>query len=76
MTPMTQENIDIQARKLSSEVFLRFLDRGERSRKMETGFYTEFRCASHEHSGLLWGAIFEKKYLKSRNPYFLKISMS
>ena len=24
------------------------------------GFYTEFRCASHEHSGLAWGAIFEK----------------
>ena len=24
------------------------------------GFYSEFRCASHEHSGLLWGAIFEK----------------
>ena len=24
------------------------------------GFYTEFRCASHEHSGLAWGAIFRK----------------
>ena len=24
------------------------------------GFYTEFRCASREHSGLAWGAIFEK----------------
>ena len=24
------------------------------------GFYSEFRCASHEHSGLLWGAMFEK----------------
>ena len=24
------------------------------------GFYTEFRCASREHSGLPWGAIFEK----------------
>ena len=24
------------------------------------GFYTEFRCASHEHSGLPWGAIFGK----------------
>ena len=23
-------------------------------------FYTEFRCASHEHSGLPWGAIFDK----------------
>ena len=23
-------------------------------------FYTEFRCASHEHSGLPWGAIFGK----------------
>ena len=22
------------------------------------GFYTEFRCASREHSGLTWGAIF------------------
>ena len=42
MTPMTQENIDIQARKLYSEVFLRFLGRGERSRKMETGvLYTQ-----------------------------------
>ena len=24
------------------------------------GFCTEFRCASHEHSGLAWEAIFEK----------------
>ena len=24
------------------------------------GFYSEFRCASHEHSGLAWVAIFEK----------------
>ena len=24
------------------------------------GFFTEFRCASHEHSGLPWGAIFGK----------------
>ena len=24
------------------------------------GFCTEFRCASREHSGLAWGAIFEK----------------
>ena len=24
------------------------------------GFYAEFRCASREHSGLAWGAIFEK----------------
>ena len=24
------------------------------------GFYSEFRCASREHSGLPWGAIFEK----------------
>ena len=60
MTPMTEENIDIQARKLYSEVFLRFLGRGERSRKWRPGFYTEFRCASHEHSGLPWGAIFGK----------------
>ena len=35
MTPMTQEQIDIQAKKLYSEVFLRFRGRGERSRKME-----------------------------------------
>ena len=26
------------------------------------GFYTEFRCASREHSGLAWGAIFEKMF--------------
>ena len=37
------------------------------------GFYSEFCCASHEHSGLLWVAI--KNIVKSRNPYFLKISM-
>ena len=24
------------------------------------GFYLDFRCASHEHSGLPWGAIFGK----------------
>ena len=24
------------------------------------GFYTEFRCASREHSEMLWGAIFGK----------------
>ncbi len=28
--------------------------------KWRPGFYTEFRCASREHSGLPWGAIFEK----------------
>ena len=26
------------------------------------GFYTEFRCASREHSGLAWGAIFQKMF--------------
>ena len=29
---------------------------------METTFFTECRCASREHSGLAWGAIFEKMY--------------
>ena len=29
-------------------------------REWRPGFYTEFRCASREHSGLAWGAIFEK----------------
>merc|ERR1712023_120019 len=56
----TQENIDTQARKLYSEVFLGFgvvvSDLGE----WRPGFYTEFRWASHEHSGLPWGAIFGK----------------
>ena len=28
------------------------------------GFYSEFRCASHEHSGLPWGAIFETKMIE------------
>ena len=28
--------------------------------KWRPGFYSEFRCASHERRGLLWGAIFEK----------------
>ena len=27
------------------------------------GFYTEFRCASREHSGLAWGAIFRKVFV-------------
>ena len=62
MTLMTPQNIDIHARKLYLEVFLWFWGRGERSRRMETGwrpgFYTEFRCASREHSEM--GAVFEK----------------
>ena len=31
------------------------------------GFYSEFRCASHEHSGLLGGAFFGKTFKKSGN---------
>ena len=27
------------------------------------GFYSEFRCASREHSGLPWGAIFRKVFV-------------
>ena len=47
--------VDIQARKLLLEVFLRFGvvvgDLGE----WRPGFYSEFRYASREHSGLAWG---------------------
>ena len=52
--------VDIQARKLYLKVFLWFWGGGERDLEMETGFYTEFRCGRREHSGLAWGAIFEK----------------
>ena len=38
------------------------------------GFYTEFRCASRQHSGLACGAFFYVKILE--NVYFLKIDMS
>ena len=34
------------------------------------GFYTEFRCASREHSGLAWGAIFRKVLVLTPNPRF------
>ena len=34
------------------------------------GFYSEFRCASHEHSGLPWGAIFRKVLVLTPNPKF------
>ena len=34
------------------------------------GFYTEFRCASREHSGLPWGAIFRKVLVLTPNPRF------
>ena len=30
------------------------------TREWRPGFYTEFRCASRDHDGLAWGAIFEK----------------
>ena len=37
------------------------------------GFYTEFRCASREHSGLAWGAFF--KVVQNReNTNFLKLA--
>ena len=48
--------VDIQARERLSKVFLRFWGRGERYLRMETGFYSEFRYESNEHSGLAWGA--------------------
>ena len=32
------------------------------------GFYTEFRCASHEYSGLPWGAIFRNVLVLSLIP--------
>ena len=49
--------------------------------KWRPGFYTEFRCASHEHSGLPWGAIFEKlfrirKYTLFENGYVPKFQKS
>ena len=34
------------------------------------GFYSEFRCASREHSGLAWGAIFRKVLVLTPNPRF------
>ena len=55
-----ETQIDIQARKPFLEVLLRFWGRGDRIRRTETGFYAEFRCASHVLSGLAWGAIFGK----------------
>ena len=57
-TPKVQ--VDIQARELFSEFYLWFWvvvrDLGE----WRPGFYSEFRYKSREHSGLAWGAIFEK----------------
>ena len=43
------------------------------------GFYTEFRCASREHSGLPWGAIFKKLFRMRKYTLlgvFLKIPCS
>ena len=34
------------------------------------GFYSEFRCASREHSGLPWGAIFRKVLVLNWIPRF------
>ena len=34
------------------------------------GFYSEFRCGRREHSGLLWGAIFEKIPKIKKNTLF------
>ena len=34
------------------------------------GFYSEFRCASREHSRLPWGAIFRKVLVLTQNPRF------
>ena len=81
MTPMAPKNIDIQVRKLYSEVFIWFevvvRDLGE----WRPGFYSEFRCASHEHSGLSWGVVFRETQTKIRKQInkksnFLKITMS
>ena len=40
------------------------------------GFYSEFRYASREHSGLAWEVFFDKKCQLSVNPHFLKMDMS
>ena len=37
------------------------------------GFYTEFRRESREHSGLAWGAIFEKVIQNKEIHTFLKM---
>ena len=39
---------------------------------METGFYTEFRCGSREHSGLAWGVNFGKVTKYKGNALFSK----
>ena len=55
-----ETQVDIQAKKLYLEVSYGFgllaVDLGE----WRPGLYIEFRCASREHSGLPWGAIFKK----------------
>ena len=43
---------------------------------MRQGFYTEFRCGRREHSGLAWGAIFEKMSKFQEMSYFLILDMS
>ena len=52
--------VDIQARKLLLDFSLGFGVVVRDLAEWRPGFYTEFRCASHEHSGLPLGAIFGK----------------
>ena len=71
MTPMTQGNTDIQPGNYTQRFSYAFgvvvRDLGE----WRPGFYSEFRCASREHSGLPWGAIFRKVFVFTPNPRFI-----
>ena len=49
-------NTELTKKYTKREFGLLVVDLGE----WRPGFYSEFRCASHEHSGLPWGAIFGK----------------
>ena len=44
--------------------------------ELRPGSYSEFRCASREHSGLAWGAIFDKMSKFQNNAHVLKMDMS
>ena len=70
MTPMTPKTLTFRpgnyTRRFSYGFGVVVRDLGE----WRPGFYTEFRCASREHSGLACGAILRKVLVLSLIPRF------
>ena len=60
MTPMTPKTLTFRPGNYTRRFSYGFGVVVRHLGEWRPGFYSEFRYASHEHSGLAWGAIFRK----------------